>query len=697
MIPFKPLFKYMRHLIIPLLLAAAAASLSQAAEMRQDHCGPGVEHDLASVSIDTPAAALVPPGMSFHPAFTLENFGIYYEDSLWAYFAIDDSLAQMVYFDSLMMTDSLAPDSSRQLVFGTAFVPESLMKYTATAYLVLAGDEVPFNDTLQQEFFTFEYTGRIEGLVTDDNAGGIPLDGAIITAASAGTSLVDTTVSGIYDFPSAPVGTYTLTARKADYFDSAVTAINLTVGATASVNFSLGYPAVVLSPAESVSVILSPNSIDSSLYLHLEIGGTRDLQYTVEWPEQEAKNKSFSDSLWGLEVSGLTGDNLCMGVEYDGTNLWVTGAANDPASDPNYLYKFDKSGGLLDSYPQPAGNGWGWRDLCFDGAYLYSASGDSIEQIDTASGTVTGVKIPAHTSPCRGLAYDPAGDCFYTANYTDHIYRVARDGSLVDSWANSKNIFGLAWDATAPDGPWLWVFSQDGSPQIQASQFDPASGSYTGVEFQCPAIDPVNGCAGGATFSTGLVPGRGILLGLLQDNPDRLVAYDIRPHNAPWLTLSRTAGSFVPPDNDSLRLIFNNTGLDSNLSYRALIKVIDQRGTIRDSVMAILRSPTGVQYPESFPSSLTGRTSLRTAPNPFKGQVTISLNLAGKSSTRLSVYNISGQQVKTIVSSRQLTGGSHSFLWNGTDEGGRILPSGIYFMRLQTPNERLIHKVLLLR
>lgn len=697
MIPFNFTFRKMRHFLIPILLAAATASLSPAAGMQQDRFGPGVEHDLSVVSIDTPAVALVPPGTPFHPAFTLENFGIYYEDSVWAYYAVDDSLVQRVYFDSLMMPDSLAPGSFQQLFFGNTFVPESLMKYTATAYLVLTGDEVPDNDTLQQGFATFEYTGQIEGQVTDDNAGGIPLDEVIITAASGGTVLVDTTLAGYYSFPAAPIGPYTVTARKADYLDSAVTAVGLTVGATVTVNFSLGYPTVVLSPAESVSVILSPNSVDSSKYLYLDVGGTRDLQYTVEWPEQAAKSKSLGDSLWGLDISGLTGDNLCLGVEYDGASLWVTGAADDPASDPNYLYKLDKSGALLASYPQPSGNGWGWRDLCFDGAYLYAASGDSIEQIDTASGAPTGVKIPAHTSPCRALAYDPVADCFYTANYSDDIRRVNRDGSLANSWSNSKNIFGLAWDATAPDGPWLWVFSQDGLPQIQASQFDPSSGSYTGVSFQCQAVDQANACAGGATFSTALIPGRGILLGLLQDASDRVAAYDLRPHNAPWLTLSKTSGSFFPPASDSIRLTFNNTGLDSNLTYRAQIKILDQTGTIRDTVEAVIHTPAGVEGRGISGDVLTGGISLRSAPNPFCRSTMIDLQLTRPGLAGLSAYNISGQLVKTFLPRQKMTGGIHHFLWNGTGNDGRRLPNGVYFLRLQTSNERLVHKVLLLR
>jgi len=695
----------MRHLKIFLLLAAtctvpcrSVAALPQTSLWgQQEHYWPGIQHDLAVTSIDTPAAALVAPGVPFYPAFTFRNSGIYYEDSAWVFFAISDSLALPVYLDSLLMADSLAPDSSRQAVLGTVFVPESLMKYTAAAYVFMAGDEAPDNDTLRGDFATFEYTGRIKGFVADDNSGGAALDGAIISAVCGGISLVDTTESGNFSFPSATVGSYALTARKGGYFDSTVSGIDLTIGAVMTVNFSLGYPSVALSPAESVCVLLSPGSADSSQYLHLDIGGARPLQYSVEWPEQQTKAKSPGDSLWGLDVSSITGDDLCLGVEFDGINLWVTGAANDPASDPNYLYKMDKKGLLLASYAQPAGNGWGWRDLCFDGTYLYAASGDSIEQIDTSSGTPTGVKIFAHTSPCRGLAYDPASDCFYTANYSDSIYQVDRSGDRVNAWANGKHIFGLAWDATAPDGPWLWVFSQDGSPQVRASLFDPATGLYTGAGFQGRAVDPVNACAGGATFTTNLVPGRGILLGLIQDSFDRLVGYDLRPHNAPWLALSKTAGSFTPPASDSIRLTYNSTGLDSNSSYRARIMVIDQTGIVRDTVTAILRFPTGVEEREISSDILPGRTSIKSAPNPFGQLTTISLQLTGSGPASLSAYNISGQLVRTIRARRQMSGGTHRFIWNGTGDDGRSLPNGIYFLRLQTADGRLTHKMLLIR
>jgi hypothetical protein len=596
-----------------------------------------------------------------------------------------------------MFAGSLAPDSAQQAVMASGFTPSALMKYNAAAYVIAEGDEVSFNDTLLMEFASFEYTGAIQGTVTDENAGGLPLDGVLVTAFSGAAAFSDTTSGGGYSFSGIPTGSYTVTASKSGYFDSTAAGISVTVGSTSDVNFSLGYPAVDLSPADSVGVVLSPGEADSSHYLTLDIGGTRELQYTVEWPEKTSGSKTLADSLWGLDLSAATGDNLCLGVEFDGVNIWVSGAASDPATDPNYLYKFSSSGALSDSFPQPSGNGWGWRDLCFDGSFLYVASGDSIEQIDTMNGSSTGLMIPAYCSPCRGLAYDPASDLFYTANYDSDIFRVRRNGSLDTSWSNSKHIFGLAWDATAPDGPWLWVFSQDGTPQIQAAQFDPRTGTYTGIGFQCPAVDPANACAGGACFTTELVPGRGVLLGLLQDANDRLVAYDIRPENAPWLSLSRVSGAAMPPFQDSLRLTFNSAGLDSSLTYRARITVLDQEENIRDTLTAVLRFPTGVEGrgPENRPPGPV--LSLKSKPNPFSSSARFRFQLDNPGKARLDVYNISGQLVRALIPEQRFEAGEYHAVWDGLGNGRQRLPSGIYLLRLQTGSGNLIQKAIKLR
>ncbi len=83
-------------------------------------------------------------------------------------------------------------------------------------------------------------------------------------------------------------------------------------------------------------------------------------------------------------------------------------------------------------------------------------------------------------------------------------------------------------------------------------------------------------------------------------------------------------------------------------------------------------------------------------PNPFNPETTIRFNLAQPGSARLSIYNLRGQVVRTLVNS-QLSAGSHSFVWNGRDESGRGVASGVYFYRLQTADKNIVKKAMLIK
>ncbi|MCC7430206.1 choice-of-anchor D domain-containing protein [bacterium] len=72
-------------------------------------------------------------------------------------------------------------------------------------------------------------------------------------------------------------------------------------------------------------------------------------------------------------------------------------------------------------------------------------------------------------------------------------------------------------------------------------------------------------------------------------------------------------------------------------------------------------------------------------PNPFNPTTTLRFALPEKAFTKLVVYNVLGQAIKTIVS-EQLPAGYHSFKWNGTDENGKQVSSGIYFYRIVANN-----------
>lgn len=69
-------------------------------------------------------------------------------------------------------------------------------------------------------------------------------------------------------------------------------------------------------------------------------------------------------------------------------------------------------------------------------------------------------------------------------------------------------------------------------------------------------------------------------------------------------------------------------------------------------------------------------------PNPFNPTTTINFSVAGNSNVTLQVFNIAGQLVKTLANQRY-SGGSHSVVWDGTNDRGNLLSSGIYFYRLK--------------
>ncbi len=83
-------------------------------------------------------------------------------------------------------------------------------------------------------------------------------------------------------------------------------------------------------------------------------------------------------------------------------------------------------------------------------------------------------------------------------------------------------------------------------------------------------------------------------------------------------------------------------------------------------------------------------------PNPFNPETTISFSLPKESKIELSVYNIKGQKVKTIVKD-EFESGKHSIIWFGKDKNNKKCSSGIYFYKLKTEKFEKVKKMILLK
>ena len=83
-------------------------------------------------------------------------------------------------------------------------------------------------------------------------------------------------------------------------------------------------------------------------------------------------------------------------------------------------------------------------------------------------------------------------------------------------------------------------------------------------------------------------------------------------------------------------------------------------------------------------------------PNPFNGETKIEFELPEESNVILKIYNILGQEIKTVFEGEKEMG-NHIFSWQGNDNNGNPIASGVYIYRLSTGNLRQSRKLVLLR
>ncbi len=84
------------------------------------------------------------------------------------------------------------------------------------------------------------------------------------------------------------------------------------------------------------------------------------------------------------------------------------------------------------------------------------------------------------------------------------------------------------------------------------------------------------------------------------------------------------------------------------------------------------------------------------APNPFNPRTTLRFTLARSARARLSIYDLAGRLVKTLVDGQQATG-DHAVTWDGCDTSGRAVATGAYVVRLVAERQETSELMTLVR
>jgi flagellar hook assembly protein FlgD len=83
-------------------------------------------------------------------------------------------------------------------------------------------------------------------------------------------------------------------------------------------------------------------------------------------------------------------------------------------------------------------------------------------------------------------------------------------------------------------------------------------------------------------------------------------------------------------------------------------------------------------------------------PNPFNSMTQIKFVLTEPAPTLITVYNLLGEKIKQFLK-KDLPAGEHSVFWNGLDENGYSINSGIYFIKLNAGKYQETIKSILLK
>jgi len=120
-------------------------------------------------------------------------------------------------------------------------------------------------------------------------------------------------------------------------------------------------------------------------------------------------------------------------------------------------------------------------------------------------------------------------------------------------------------------------------------------------------------------------------------------------------------------------------------------------GRVGDTIFIYqFQTPTDVDDQETRPNLPSGFALRQNYPNPFNNETALSFASDSRQHLTLSVYNVLGQKI-AVLHDQPTAAGEHTVSWNGTDQSGREVASGIYFGRLTSEKGSSMVKMILLK
>ena len=165
----------------------------------------------------------------------------------------------------------------------------------------------------------------------------------------------------------------------------------------------------------------------------------------------------------------------------------------------------------------------------------------------------------------------------------------------------------------------------------------------------------------------------------------------IKGDNSSWLTMERSSGDIAPKDTMSMSLTMmpredQNHIITSQLSVGPIASF--------DINIAMITDPSALGIDNN---AVLDKFSLsQNYPNPFNPITKISYNLPKDERVRITVSDIMGKRIKTLVDSDQISG-QNTVHWNATNDFGNPVSAGIYFLTIEAGSFTNTNKMILLK
>ena len=291
-----------------------------------------------------------------------------------------------------------------------------------------------------------------------------------------------------------------------------------------------------------------------------------------------------------------------------------------------------------------------------------------------------GAGVGSYSGTSNPVAVAMNGPISETAHFAPKAYEFSISASDVDPWANAAApIAGTRtlylWLACSRGG--LAAFEATVVGTLPVLGFEPLSGVLNaGSETHlllavpgCPSGDPV-ALRLGRWLVTDSAAGGGLCLGGADDGG-----------SVPQVTIGAVDCGTLDPFFTPYPGV---TGFSSSGAAPC------RRGaqTCGRAGVPAIPADVAIRTMEPWATAL-----LPNSPNPFSASTEVRFSLAASGHAALRIYDVGGRLVRSLVN-EELPAGRHQRIWDGRDEGDRVVSAGMYFLRLESGGKETTRKVL---